>query len=46
MREARRPDGSALNPVMPAVFGRMTDLELKAIWQYLRTLPARATGER
>lgn len=46
MRQARRPDGSALNPVMPAVFGNMTDVELRALWQYLRTLPPAATGER
>jgi cytochrome c553 len=46
MREARRPDGSIVNPVMPAVFGQMTDVELQALWRYLRTLPATATGER
>lgn len=46
MRERRRPDGSALNPVMPAVFGQMTDIELGALWKYFKTLPAVQTGAR
>lgn len=46
MREKRRPDGSAINPVMPAVFGQMNDVELKALWTYLRTLPQAQTGSR
>lgn len=46
MRERRRPDGSEVNPVMPAVFGQMTDVELKALWAYLRTLRPFPTGER
>ena len=39
LRTSRRPNGSALNPVMPAAFGLMTDEELKAIWVFVRTLP-------
>lgn len=39
-----RPDGTALNEVMPRVFGKMTDDELKALWMYLQTLPAAPTG--
>lgn len=46
MRTRQRPDGTTLDPVMPAAFGLMTDLELKAIWTYLRTLPPVATGSR
>jgi cytochrome c553 len=44
LRTARRPDGSELNPVMPRLFGQMDDVELKAIWAFLQTLPAAATG--
>ena len=42
MREARRPDGTALLPPMSTVAPfaqRMTDVELEALWLYLRTLP-------
>lgn len=46
LRTKKRPDGSAIDPVMPAAFGAMDDLELKAIWSYLKTLPAAATGVR
>ena len=27
----KRPDGTSLHPVMPAAFGHMTDMELKAL---------------
>lgn len=46
MRTQKRPDGSAINPVMPAAFGGMDDVELKAIWAFFKTLPAAATGAR
>jgi mono/diheme cytochrome c family protein len=46
LRTARRPDGSEVNPVMPRNFGQMDDMELKAIWLYLRTLPPVPTGSR
>ena len=46
VRTAKRPDGTELNPVMPRVFGQMNDVELKAIWSYLKTLPPIATGTR
>jgi mono/diheme cytochrome c family protein len=35
-----RPDTRQLNPVMPLAFGKMTDIEKKALWAYLKTLPA------
>jgi len=40
VREGKRPDGSALDPFMPwKAVGQMNDVELAAIWTYLRTLP-------
>ena len=46
IRTSRRPDGSAINPVMPKDFARLDDAELKAIWLFLKTLPPAATGTR
>ena len=46
MRTAKRPDGTDLDPVMPRVFGHMDEVELKALWTFLKTLPAAATGVR
>jgi mono/diheme cytochrome c family protein len=42
MREARRPDGSALQPPMsgmPKYAQKMLDVELEALWLYLRSVP-------
>ncbi|HEX6090936.1 MAG TPA: c-type cytochrome [Gemmatimonadales bacterium] len=40
MREGKRPDGSDISPAMPwQAMGRMTDVELRAIFAYLRSLP-------
>jgi mono/diheme cytochrome c family protein len=46
LRQARRPDGSSVHPVMPAAFGQLTDEETKALWIYLRSLPPAPTGVR
>lgn len=47
MREGKRPDGSDLDPIMPwKGLGQMTDMELQAIWAYLRTVPAKPRGGR
>ena len=46
LRTAHRPDGTELNIVMPRNFGKMNDTELKALWAYLKTLPAKPTGQR
>lgn len=47
MRTGKRPDGSGIDPFMPwQNFGRMTDEELKAIWLYLETVPAKPYGNR
>jgi len=42
MRTGRRPDGSVLDATMPWVYyAQMSDLELRAIWEYLGALPRR-----
>ena len=47
LREAKRPDGTELDPIMPAEqFGKMTNDELSAIWMHLENLPATPHGER
>jgi mono/diheme cytochrome c family protein len=46
IRTLKRPDGSIVDPVMPAAFGQMNDTDLKALWAYFKTLPATATGAR
>jgi cytochrome c553 len=42
LREGRRPDGSGIDPIkMPWVrSGLMTDDEIRAVWTYMRSLPA------
>lgn len=46
LRTHRRPDGSQVSEVMPAVFGQLSETEMGAIWLYLKTLPPVATGVR
>jgi cytochrome c553 len=48
MREGKRPDGTQVDPrQMPyPILGLMTDVELEALWAYLRTVPPRPFGER
>jgi cytochrome c553 len=46
IREGKRPDGSAINPVMPRSFAAMNDEELGALWVFLRSLPPAPTGVR
>lgn len=47
LRTGRRPDGSPLRPPMSiGATSAMTDVELAALWAYLRTLPALPTGTR
>lgn len=47
MREGKRPDGTALDAFMPwRNYARMSDVELGALWAYLRTLPPRPAGSR
>lgn len=40
LKTATRPDGEKLSSVMPTAFGQMNDTELKALWAYLKTVPA------
>jgi mono/diheme cytochrome c family protein len=46
LRTMKRPDGTDLNPVMPKAFGQMNDVELKALFMFLKSLPAVETGKR
>ncbi len=46
MRTGTRPDGSQIDPRMPwKAFGQMNDVELRALWAYLQTVPAKAEGQ-
>jgi mono/diheme cytochrome c family protein len=41
MKTGMLPSGRAVIPEMPwQIYGKMTDLELRAVWLYLRSLPA------
>lgn len=40
LRTRTLPEGRQLSPVMPVGFGQMTDLELTALYNYLKTVPA------
>lgn len=45
-REGKRPNGTDIHPFMPwQTMRRMTDSELKTIYNYLKTVPARPYGE-
>jgi cytochrome c553 len=45
LREGRRPDGTAINEFMPwRNYASMSDLDLQALWLYLRSVPPKATG--
>lgn len=44
MREGKRPDGSDIDPFMPwKTFARLTDIELRALWLHLQSLPPTPT---
>ena len=44
LRTSKRPDGTEINPVMPRAFAQLNDVELKALFAFLKTIPAAATG--
>jgi cytochrome c553 len=45
LREGRRPDGTAINEFMPwRNYASMSDLDLHALWMYLRSVPPKASG--
>lgn len=47
LRTGRRPDGTAIDQSMPwRLMRQMTDVELRALYAYLHTLPARPYGGR
>ena len=47
MRDGKRPDGSDLASAMPwKTYGQMEDVELQALWAYLRTVPPMPKGRR
>lgn len=47
MREGKRPDGTAIDSFMPYRFTReMTDEDLRAVYAFLQTVPAKAFGNR
>jgi cytochrome c553 len=44
LRTGKRPNGTALRPPMPwALAGQMTDDEVRAVWMYIRSVPAKPT---
>jgi mono/diheme cytochrome c family protein len=47
LREGKRKDGTNILPQMPwKAYGQMKDVELKALWSYLQTVPAVVKGTR
>jgi mono/diheme cytochrome c family protein len=47
LRHGVRPDGRPINVFMPwPIFSHMTDDEVKALWAYLRSVPARQFGNK
>ncbi len=47
LREGKRPDGSAINEFMPiAATKLMTDVEMRAVWKFLQSLPPKEYGTR
>jgi mono/diheme cytochrome c family protein len=47
LRTGVRPNGTQINPAMPWKWAReMTDDEIRAVWLYLKTVPARELGAR
>ncbi len=47
LREGKRKDGTEILPQMPwKAYGQMSDIELKALWAYLQTVPPTDKGDR
>jgi mono/diheme cytochrome c family protein len=45
LREGMRPTGTPIDPAMPVRYTKdMTDEEIRAVWAYLRTVPAKEYG--
>lgn len=46
LREGKRPDGTSIDPSMPWQSTKlMTDEEIRAVWQYLRTVEPKPYGD-
>jgi mono/diheme cytochrome c family protein len=45
LRTRRRPNGTKLHATMPKSFGQLDDVELKAIWSFLKTVSPKAIGQ-
>ncbi len=46
LREHKRPNGTKIDEAMPLVFGQMKDEDLKKIFAYLKTVPAKGTKSK
>ena len=47
MRTGVRPNGTPIDPFMPwSYVGQLTDDELKALWTFLKSVPAKDSGLR
>jgi mono/diheme cytochrome c family protein len=47
LRDGKRPGGAAIDPFMPVAFTKlMNDDEIRALFGYLKTVPAKAYGGR
>ena len=46
LRTGKRPDGTAVNAVMPRAFGQLNEVEQKSLWLFLKSLPSVATSDR
>ena len=47
LREGKRPDGTIISAVMPWPYMKgLTDDEIRAMWLYIHSLPAKAMGEK
>ena len=46
LRSGKRPDGSAISPVMPfATLKELTDTDARAVYRYLQSVPPRSAGQ-
>lgn len=46
LREGKRPDGTPISEAMPwKASGKMTDDEMKAVWAYIKSVPAKEFGQ-
>lgn len=47
LRTGRRPDGTEISPVMPwKAYAGMTETDIRALWEYLRTVTPKPAGGR